>query len=270
MTEKPVAISMLLPTRGRTTSLKTSLLTLAELADDPHSIEMLLAFDDDDTASYAWFAANIAPRLDEIGVRYTAMGFERLGYIRLNEYLNELAKSARGDWLFFWGDDAVMRSQGWDTRVREQTGRFRVLRMPTHNGHPYAIFPIVPRSWFEMFGYLSPHQLTDTWCSYIGYMLDIMQDIDVDVLHDRADLTGNNNDETFANRPMLEGNPHDPRDFYHANWNQRRIEDCAKLAETLRSQGEDVSWWDLARQGQQDPFAKMLALRNGEKIRLGR
>ena len=84
MTEKPVAISMLLPTRGRTTSLKTALLTLAELADDPHSVEMLLAFDDDDSASYDWFSTNIAPRLDELGVRYTAMGCERLGYSRLN------------------------------------------------------------------------------------------------------------------------------------------------------------------------------------------
>jgi hypothetical protein len=270
MTDKPVAISMLLPTRGRTHSLKTALLTLAELADDPGQIEMLLAFDDDDSVSYQWFADNIAPQLDALGVRYTAMGFERLGYIRLNEYLNVLAQSAQGDWLFFWGDDAVMKSQGWDSRILEQAGRFRVLRMPTHNGHPYAIFPIVPRQWFEMFGYLSPHQLTDTWCSYIGYMLDIMQDIDVDVLHDRADLTGNNNDETFQNRPMLEGNPHDPRDFYHANWNQRRMQDADRLAAMLRDQGEDVTWWDRCKSGQQDPFAKMAALRRGESLRLGR
>jgi len=270
MTTNKPAISMLLPTRGRTQSLRTALVSLAELADDPHSIEMLLAFDDDDTASYDWFSANIAPDLDRMGVRYTAMGFERLGYLRLNEYLNELAQSAQGDWLLFWGDDAVMRSAGWDSRIHEHTGSFRVLRMPTHNGHPYAIFPIVPRQWFDLFGYLSPHQLTDTWCSYIGYMLDIMQDIDVDVLHDRADLTGNNNDETFANRPMLEGNPHDPRDFYHADWGQRRIDDAHRLADTLRSQGEDVSWWDRVRRGEQDPFVKMAALRRGEKIRLGR
>lgn len=269
MQTKTPKISMLLPTRGRTTSLKTALLTLAELADDPTNVEMLLAFDDDDVASYEWFEENIAPRLDELGVAYTAMGFERLGYLRLNEYLNKLAESAQGDWLFFWGDDAVMRSRGWDTEIIQHTGEFKVLRMPTHNGHPYAIFPIVPRAWFEMFGYLSPHQLTDTWCSYVGYMLDIMQDIDVDVLHDRADLTGNNNDETFANRPMLEGNPHDPRDFYHADWNQRRGQDATRLADHLRNQGVDMSWWDRVIKGEQDPFDKMRRLRQGEKIRLG-
>ncbi len=259
---------MLLPTRGRTTSLKTALHTLADLADDPTRIEMLLAFDDDDTESYQWFVDHIAPHLNDRGVRYTAMGFERLGYLRLNEYLNALAQHAQGDWLFFWGDDAVMRSAGWDSRIIEQN-KFRVLRMPTHNGHPYAIFPIVPRQWYEMFGYLSPHQLTDTWCSYLGYMLDIMQDIDVDVLHDRADLTGNNNDETFANRPMLEGNPYDPRDFYHASWNSRRVEDARRLAEALRQQGEDMSWWDAVITGKQDPFQKMAAIRQGQSIKLG-
>ena len=28
-------------------------------------------------------------------------------------------------------------------------------------------------------------------------MLDIMRDVDIEVIHDRADITGNNNDETF-------------------------------------------------------------------------
>jgi len=128
----------------------------------------------------------------------------------------------------------------------------------------------VPRQWFELFGYLSPHQLTDTWCSYLGYMLDIMQDIDVDVLHDRADLTGNNHDATFANRPMLEGNPHDPRDFYHAAWNLRRSQDAHRLSQMLESQGEDMSWWNRVQTGQQDAFEKMAAIRQGARIRLGR
>lgn len=251
-----IDISILLPTRGRTESLKRCLLTLADLADDARRIEVLLAFDNDDMLSYQWFEQHVAPELDQRGVIYTAMGFERLGYIRLNEYLNHLAKRAQGSWLFFWGDDAVMESQGWDSRITEVKD-FRVLRIPTHNLHPYAIWPIVPRQWYEMFGYISAHQLTDSWVSQIGYMMDIIKDIDIKATHDRFDLTGNNGDETFANRPMLEGNPADPRDFNHVTWRKHRIQDAKRIREYLMQSGQDTQWFDAVLAGTQDPWARM-------------
>ena len=181
-----------------------------------------------------------------------------MGYIRLNEYLNELSGHATGEWLLFWGDDAIMHTQGWDQRIREVQG-FRVLRMPTHNQHPYAIFPIVPRTWIELFGYLSPHQLTDTWVSQMAYILNIMHDIDVEITHDRFDLTGNNNDDTYRNRPMLEGNPRDPRDFNHVTWRNRRFQDCRRIYEHMREQGQDNTWFENVMAGKQDPWARMVS-----------
>jgi len=253
-----VKISILLPTRGRTDLLKRSLLSLVENANNVNSIELLLAFDNDDESSYEFFQKNIMPELDDHGCAYTAMGFERLGYIRLNEYLNELAKHAQGDWLFFWGDDAVMKSKDWDLRITE-VDKFRILRMPTHNQHPYAILPIIPRAWVELFGYISAHQLTDSWVSQIAYLLDIMHNVDIDVLHDRFDITGNNQDETWMNRPMLEGRPEDPRDFNHQAWRNRRVKDAGVIADYLAKQGEDITWWNNVIQGRQDPWAKMLS-----------
>lgn len=251
-----IDISVLLPTRGRTQLLERSLMTLVEHADDITRVEMLLAFDHDDDASINFFQQEIAPKLEKAGACYEIYGFDRLGYIRLNEYLNALAGYSRGRWLFFWGDDAIMESSGWDTRIAEVID-FRVLRIPTHNLHPYAIWPIVPREWYEMFGYISAHQLTDTWCSHIGYMTDIIQNIDVKATHDRFDLTGNNRDHTYMNRPMLEGNPSDPRDFNHHSWGQRRVQDAVKITEFRRARGEDVSWFDRVVQGTQDPWARM-------------
>lgn len=253
-----IKISVLLPTRGRTESLRQSLHSLVDLADRPEDLEFLLAFDDDDTGSSEWFQKNVAPRLEDQGAQYTAFSFPRLGYLRLNEYINSLCAQSQGQWLFFWGDDAIMHTSGWDSRIVE-VDRFRVLRMPTHNCHPYAIFPIVPRKWFEMFGYFSPHQLNDSWVSQVAYLCDIMHDIDVEVTHDRFDLTGNNNDNTFQNRPMLEGNPKDPRDFNHVNWRQRRAADAKKIYEYLCEIGDDVPWFAECLAGRQDPWAKMMS-----------
>lgn len=231
-------------------------MTLATLAADRDQLQILLAFDNDDEISFTWFNQNVAPQLDQLNVEYSAFGFERLGYIRLNEYLNTLAQHATGDWLLFWGDDAIMHSQDWDRKITE-VKRFQILRMPAHRQHPYAIFPIIPRAWVDLFGYISPHQLTDSWVSQVAYMLDIMHNIEVEITHDRFDLTGNNHDDTFKNRPMLEGNATDPRDFNHPGWRQRRLDDAKKLAAHLRAQGYDMSWFDRVLVGQQDPWEKM-------------
>ena len=254
-----IDITILLPTRGRRESLRTSLMTLAQRAHDPKKIEMLLAFDDDDQESAQWFRDNVAPGLDELGVSWTAYSYPRMGYLRLNEYVNSLASKSRGRWLMFWGDDAVMNTQDWDQRIVEVQS-FRVLRMPTHRCHPYAIFPVVPRAWVDVLGYVSAHQLSDSYVSQMAYMLDIVHNIDVDVTHDRFDLTGNNNDETFKNRPMLEGNPQDPRDFNHVTWRQRRFRDVQQLAQYLQSIGEPSQWWeDLTTGRRQDPWERMLS-----------
>jgi hypothetical protein len=254
-----IGISVLLPTRGRTDALARSIFTLIDTAADTDGLEIMLAFDQDDTASIKYFQKHIAHKIDQKGVCYTAMQTPRLGYVRLNEYVNLLAKHAQGQWLMFWNDDAVMKTQAWDLRIREHDGHFRVLRMPTHNQHPYAIFPIIPRAWYDMFGYISDHQISDAWVSQIAYLLDIMHSIPVAVVHDRHDLTGNNNDATFKKRVMLEGRPEDARDFNHISWRNRRMNDAARICETLEKQGVAMDWFRAVIAGQQDPWAKMMS-----------
>jgi hypothetical protein len=255
-------ISVLLPTRGRTTSLQKSVMSLIELADDPTKLELCIGFDNDDTDTIAWFHENVVPDIQKAGTDIKVLEFERLGYLRLNEYINHLAKISVGKWFMFWNDDAWMKTQGWDTEITNRTEKFRVLRIPTHNEHPYAIFPIVPREWFTLFGYLSPHQLNDAWISQVGYILNIVENIAVECVHDRADLTGNNKDETFeqgAIHQMLEGNPSDPRDFNHVSWSMHRYRDADKLAWYLNTKGEDVTWYVNVMTGQQDPWEYMLS-----------
>lgn len=253
-------ISILLPTRGRTATLERSLFSLIELADDPAGIQYLLGFDNDDPESLEYFQEHIQPKIQDSGARYTVLEFEPLGYSRLNDYVNTLASIATGDWFVFWNDDAVMRSPGWDTVINSYTGRFCIQAFDTHNLHPYSIFPIVPREWFEQLGYLSKHQLNDAWISQIAWMLDIMQRIDVKVDHERYDLTGANQDATFKNRKMFEGNMNDPRDINHWSQRQLRVQVVMQLAEYLRERGYNLEHWDKveATQGNYNVWQKMI------------
>lgn len=252
-------IALLLPTRGRTAALERSILSVVNTADNVDSFQVLIGFDRNDTETIDYFKQTLQTKLDDLGVNYQARLFEPLGYNRLNEYVNGLAKSADADWLVFWNDDAVMETPGWDTVIGKHTGEFKILAFHTHRDHPYSIFPIVPREWFELFGYLSPHALNDAWISQQAYVMDIWERIDVHVTHDRYDLTGNNQDSTYEKREILEGNPKDPRDFHHINWHRKRIADLHRLASYMKSRGLNTDFFQRVFTGKQDPWEKLKA-----------
>ena len=258
--DHPIDISILLPTRGRPKPLEQCLRTLLDRAKDPSRIEVMLAFDNDDTENIAYFVDVIQPYLDNLGVEYSAIQFERLGYMRLNEYLNELAQHSQGSWLFFWNDDAVMKTQDWDQVIRDNDQDFYLLRAETNHEHPYAIFPILPKKWVEITGHLSPHQINDAWTSQVAWMLDIVKTIPVMIHHERYDLTGENLDETFKERIMLENMPgNNPRDFNHISWRKRRIDETFKIADYLDSIGRDTTWFRDSIVGKNpDIWARMI------------
>lgn len=259
MSNQSTKISILLPTRGRTTQLLRSVESLIDLAQDPAAVQWLFGFDNDDMDTYQWFQEHVLPKIMTSGARYTCMGFEPMGYARLNEYVNRLADKATGNWLVFWNDDAVMETHGWDSVINSYTGHFCLQAFDTHNMHPYSIFPIVPREWLEVVGHLSLHQLNDAWMSQIAWILNIVQRIDVKVKHDRFDLTGNNNDLTYQQRKIFEGNINDPRDFNYVTNRIARFKDAGVIAEYLELKGVDMSRWNDVSNKQIDPWDKMLA-----------
>ena len=251
-------ITVLLPTRDRPEVLETSLQSLIDRASNPKEIEIMLGIDEDDQATIDYVKEKIAPYLQEAGVEARANIFKPLGYENLHNYINTLAGNGQGEWLFFWNDDGIMVTEGWDEVIDSYTGQFKLLApKDNHNGHPYAIFPVVPRDWYILIGHLSQNAQNDAWLSHIAYMLDIFERIDVEFVHDRADITGNNDDETFKNRKYMEGNPSDPRDFAHVEMQNARVATAHKLAWFMDKLNIDTTWWENVKQGKQDPFEKM-------------
>jgi len=257
MTDSKYDIAMLLATRGRTEMLGRSVRSLIELAAQPHRIQIMFAFDNDDQVGFDYFERELQPWMDARDVNYTALKFNRMGYVNLHKYNNAMAKGTDSRWLVIWNDDAVMQTQSWDSEIMKYHGEFKLLSFCTHRMHPYSIFPIVPRKWYDLLGYISPHPTQDGWVSQQAYMLDIYQRIAVDVLHDRYDLTGNNGDDIYANRPMLEGKPDDPRDFHSQQMIDLRHRDAAKLATYMRSQGISTEFFENIFRGTQDPWEKL-------------
>lgn len=231
-------IAVLLPTRGRGALAERSLLSLIDTAKDNSRIEYRIALDNDDKESIDYFTDVVIPKFEKLDINFDVISVEPLGYARLNEYVNMLGSMAGAEWLMFWNDDAIMNTQNWDDKIAEHTGKFRVLRMQEQSQHPYAIFPIIPKDWYHLLGTLSSHQMSDAQISQIGYMCNIVENIDVHCTHDRFDLTGNNNDETYNNRPQLEGNPNNPNDLNSKQTTEGRYQQCLKIMWYLRKTGQ--------------------------------
>lgn len=262
-------ISVLLPTRGRAELSFKSLKTLWDTVSNKTDIEYLIALDDDDQTSIDYYESTAIPYMEENGIEYQVHVVPRWGYAQLNTYINYLGQQASGRWIMFWNDDAIMESKDWDLEIEKHTGKFRVLRMPDQSEHPYSIFPIVPHEWKVLLGDLSPQQMTDAWVSQIAYLCNIMVNIPVKVTHDRFDLTGNNNDETFNNRPQFEGNPSDPRDLNSPEMTNRRYQDAARIMWYLKTIDDYNDHFEKAITGKEDTWKYLKANDpNGQTARL--
>lgn len=176
-------ISVLCPTRGRQETFGRSISVLRHLADGP--IEVLAYVDNDDV-------------LPDIGVTDAIVQGPRVGYSGMHVMVNALAREAGGEWLLLWNDDAVMCTPHWTAEAEGH--RPAVLNPATNHGHGLVPFPLVPRSWVDELGHFSLNRHCDSWWQEIGCRLGVLDDIAVEVHHDRADLTGGNDDATFAHR----------------------------------------------------------------------
>ena len=235
-----MTISILLPTRKRVNQLKKSVASLLDNAKNPDKIQPLFGVDDDDTETLEYLKkANYKNQ--------SVLKFKRMGYENLHMYNNSLCAYAQGTWVMFFNDDAIMNTKHWD-EVIESEKNFNVLRVKEQTGHPYSIFPIFPWDWFRLLDHISLHGQNDAWISEIAYMLDIMKDVDIDVTHDRADITGNNNDSVFKERVYKEGNPDQEGDLHHAKMWNARTADASKLAWYLEKIGQpSVHWRKIVR-----------------------
>ena len=215
-------ISILLPTRKRLKLLKKSVDSLINNARNPDKLQFLFGVDEDDNETFLYLKRSKYPN-------QLALQFKPIGYENLHKYNNTLAGYATGKWIMFFNDDAIMNTKNWDDKIMDFEDEFCLLRFKEQTNHPYSIFPCFPKEWYYLLDHISLHGQNDAWLSEVAYLLNIMRDVDIEVTHDRADITGNNNDETFRARKYNEGNPQDPNDLHHVRMVKLRYKDALKI-----------------------------------------
>jgi hypothetical protein len=173
-----------MPTRGRVEMAKNSIDSLFDNVTDQSNIEVLIAVDNDDsTATELQTMVDTHKNKDCIRI-YT---FERFGYKDLHKYLNALCEKSTGKYFVLWNDDAKIMTQNYDIifkEIIETQDKLYVWQMP--NNHGYDILPIMPREWYEVCGYFSAYNHTDSWIQYIADKLGVNRQSSIHAWHYRG------------------------------------------------------------------------------------
>jgi hypothetical protein len=211
-------ISVLVPSRERPDLLARSIDSLGE-----GEFEVLVRVDEDD------------PRLDAYSRFPGVVVGPHHGYAGLHHYYDELAARANGDWLFLWNDDCIMETRDWIEVVRSFDGKMAVLNPNTNHDNweiDMNVFPVLPRKMFELIGHFSLMNHNDSWVEFVARDAGIMVRVPITILHDRADLTGNNHDGVYARRELA-------HEYFHsAEMASARARDAAVIREYLdRNEG---------------------------------
>lgn len=136
--ERPIDISLLLPTRGRPKLAERFIKSVCDTAVDLSKIEIVLYLDQDDYSSHA--IANNSVRVVKIIGPRSSMGY----------YNSRCLAASRGKLLVLANDDIIIRTWGWD---RVFTGLLFVfpdelfLAYPNDllKGERIATFPVISR-----------------------------------------------------------------------------------------------------------------------------
>ena len=144
----------------------------------------------------------------------------RYYYANIHKYFNELSAISGKKWLWMWNDENIMKSQGWDKIISPHLDKFQLI-FPREN----SCFHLCPQKLTQLIGCYAPTTSCDSWQGKLATDLDIVCWIDIDLVHDRFDITGNNFDETYLARDYV-NNVSD-----NINNNKRELEIVSKYLE---------------------------------------
>ena len=222
----PNLVSILLPSRQRGQMVLKSIKSLYDTATHPDKIQLLLKIDSDDIDSYIPILGDISKITNN---NYKLVISDKLeGYFSLNVHYNDLCGVSNGEFLLLWNDDALMDTQDWDATIQNYTNKLCVIQ--TSNNHFPWIFPFIHTKLYELCGYLSPHFANDTWIHDFAQTFDIeVYEPNVLMIHDRYDVTGNNNDSRYVIDDY-----HIKYDTYMEEYQQILTSEKNRLSESIR------------------------------------
>ena len=222
-------IAPLTPTRARPEFARRMVDSMLKIADNPSHIDPVFYVDNDDPEKKRYELV-----LSEYHVLYGARK-------PLGQCWNRMAKYTNADIVMMCNDDAIFRSEGWDTAIRSWDHMYRqdgiyVLYPDDMTGQGKCTFPIVSKKWIDTTGYFFPEIFeflaNDTYIERVGKEINRLFYLDMFKLEHMHFAFGKSKmDETYAHWRKSGATT---RDVRLLGMNNLRIqEDAAKLQKVI-------------------------------------
>lgn len=222
-------ISLLLPSRGRPFNVQRLAESAISHADEPDDIELIVYIDDDDKS-------------------YDNKKFPEQVYIKttkrtlLSNYWNMAYESASGPIYMHCGDDIVMQTQGWDTKVKEAFDRYpdKIVLIYGDDGDPnkdkkFGTHSFIHQNWVDALGYFVPpyfsSDFNDTWLNELADMIGRKEKIDILTEHMHFAFRKGELDLTHAERLVRHWKDNTPA-IYESKADERKA-DAEKLRKAM-------------------------------------
>ena len=205
-------LSFCLPTRKRPEMAILSLESIINNVDNWDEIDIMLGIDVDDIGSQTL----IEIFLKNKGFKnYQILNLERPHYAGCFKYFNEFSKLSTRKWMMLWNDDIRLHTKNPNDVLKKYSDDILINPIVmerrdgnyiiTHGNHVCA-FPIIPKKWTDILGYISMAACSDTWVEYIARQLNkIITDESIQIINciDRNHLgvsLAECNDEVYIDR----------------------------------------------------------------------
>jgi len=168
-------IGIFCPTRKRPASLLSLIKSITENADRPDRVHFALYVDSDDEMTLG-----LIKELNEKTNLKITVVIEPHNSRPLSDTYNLLYKHCPVDIMMQFGDDTLMRTQGWDSIVENaferHTDKIALVygRDGIHN-EGFAPHYALHKNWIETIGYVSPPYFTADWSD--TWMFEIAKEI---------------------------------------------------------------------------------------------
>ena len=224
-------ISLLLPTRGRKEQCTRFLNSVAQMAEDPGNLEVIICVDTDDIESHKI-------RNDLLKTKMIVRDQQTMG-----KYNSDCLEAASGDIVFLVNDDIEVRTKGWDQKILAMDSNYPdgvYLAYPNDmfKGARQPTFPILSKTLCDLLGDPFPSSYRGSFIEY--HILDIfmrLKKLNIDRIHFMQNtvfehrhyrLGKSEIDETYKNRDRFG----DDLNFILENGNRRN--QAKKLVNHIR------------------------------------
>ncbi len=179
-------VSVIFPSRGRSSWLRQAIDSLYSLSVNKDQIEYILKVDDDDDETIA----TVEKLAEEIDLR-AIVSPRGNGYADIHEWYNEMSKMARGDWILIFNDDCRMVTADWDhvllhctvDKLWHSVPDVMMTIVPSVGRPDTKEFFFVRRKVVEILGMMSPIAHMDNWLTSVMEFVKSLRVVPIMVDH---------------------------------------------------------------------------------------